>query len=99
MEIPEKFNLMGETFVVVKNQFLPENGLLGNINYNNRTVSLAPTNGRLPYNEELTFYHELVHGILSKMKKDELKKDEDFVDMFADLLLQYENSKSGKYKK
>lgn len=46
--------------------------------------------------QEQTFYHELVHCVLGIMNESELNGNEQFVDIFGQLLYQY--FKSVKYK-
>jgi len=43
--------------------------------------------------KEQTFFHELVHMILDSMGRDRLKWSEDFVDLFAKRLYEYEKTK------
>ena len=43
--------------------------------------------------KEKTFFHELVHMILDAMGQDELNRNEDFVDAFAELWYEFEKTK------
>lgn len=46
--------------------------------------------------QEQTFFHELVHSILITMNEHDLNNNEQFVDIFGQLLYQF--SKSAKWK-
>jgi hypothetical protein len=93
--IPNSFILGGSTINIefVKNE-LGSN--VGQINLPTGKICLA-TNFRgescnVDY-MEVSFYHELVHGILDIMGKHELSSTEEFVEGFANLLHQYEKTK------
>ena len=48
--------------------------------------------------KEHIFLHELMHWVFYKLNKDDLRKDEDLVDMIADLLHQAIKSADGKFE-
>jgi hypothetical protein len=91
-KIPKSFNLAGIKWGVrkdTKKELAP-----------NRFAHCDPDIAEILYTTELngrkvpedilllTIYHEKIHAILETMGKEELSKDEAFVDMFANLLLQ-----------
>ena len=48
--------------------------------------------------KEHIFLHELMHWIFYKLNKDDLRKDEDLVDMVSDLLHQAIKSAKGEFE-
>jgi hypothetical protein len=100
--IPKSFELGGVTYNVEFSDNRPErvrNTVTGEIIYPLSKVVLY--NNHVGYTstlqyKELSFYHELIHGILTNMGKDELNDDEGFVEGFANLLHQY--MKTSKYE-
>jgi len=100
MNIPEKFELMGDTITVkFVNSLITEDDTVGQASYRMNEIRLQRNSDFTPRTAEQTrktFLHELIHFILYKMKKPELNKDEDFVDVFANLLLQFEKTTKGE---
>ncbi len=92
MKIPYEFELMGKTIVVrFVTELLQESDALGQACYRTGEIKILDNSPTYKITEEQqmhTFLHELVHWILYQLRKDDLRKDEDFVDMFADLLMQ-----------
>ncbi len=92
MKIPYEFKLMGKTITVkFVTELLQESDALGQACYRTSEIKILDNSPAYKITEEQqmqTFLHELVHWILYQLKKDDLRKDEDFVDMFADLLMQ-----------
>ena len=92
MKIPYEFELMGKTIVVrFVTELLQESDALGQACYRTGEIRILKDSPTYKISEEdqmHTFLHELVHWILYQLRKDDLRKDEDFVDMFADLLMQ-----------
>jgi len=99
MKIPTEFELMGETIrVKLVNELLQESDALGQACYRTGEIKILDNSPTYKITEEQqmqTFLHELVHWILYKLRKDDMRKDEDFVDMFADLTMQI--LKTAKY--
>lgn len=94
--IPISFMLGGSKISTefVKNEI---GTTFGQINRTTGKISLATSFGGEECSSdsmELTFYHELVHGILDTMGKQSLSSDEEFVEGFANLLHQYEKTKT-----
>lgn len=97
-KIPKGFSLGGQDFVVKYGRYISEGNFGHTEFYNNEIVVKDNFNGR-PYSkqqQEQTFFHELVHAILMIMNEHEINQNEQFVDMFGQLLYQYERSK--RYK-
>ena len=92
MKIPKSFKLFGSTIKVEwDNMRLNDKGRYGESAYSLSKISLADTMGLEPLSEDVimdTFYHEKVHSILSAMNERELNENEKFVDVFAKLLRQ-----------
>lgn len=102
--IPTSFDLLGHTIKVkLIKKLLVEGTNVGESNDAENTIIVSTK-----YREDSkikqadddyiqhTFYHELVHQILSKMGKHKLNMNEKFVDDFAALLYQFEKSKKFK---
>lgn len=86
IKVPSTFQLGGLDFRVEREDEISDDpNLLGQIVYRKGLVNIK--NGLTPEYEPLVFYHELVHGILMTMNH-ELEADEQFVDVFASLLVQ-----------
>jgi hypothetical protein len=63
----------------------------GNFNESTSQITLTSIDGMLDISKDKildTFYHEKVHSILVSMGEKELNKNEQFVDVFAKLLRQ-----------
>lgn len=90
--IPSSFELGGTTYKVEQVDNLLEGDNVAFINFPTSTVRIANqfkgSTCSASY-KEVSFYHELVHGILDTMGQSELSSDEVFVEGFANLLHQY----------
>lgn len=95
--IPEQFKLNGKTIkVIIDDDYCEQNELLGEADFTEKLITLCNKicKKRIKKSEkEKTYYHELVHMILDSMGKDRLKWNEDFVDLFALRLYEYEKTK------
>lgn len=102
--IPEQFKLNGKCIkVVVDDEYCNDGNLngykcpiLGEADFSEKIVRLANTYKQKKIRrkeKETTYFHELIHMILDSMGKDKLKYDEDFVDLFAERLYEYEKTK------
>lgn len=95
MNIPERFKLAGLT-VEIKNDesLVKDKGYIGEARYHEQSILLdkqaAPCDS-----VEQAYHHELVHWILYVMNKDELRNNEEFVDVFGHLL--YQAIKTAEY--
>lgn len=92
MKIPTKFKLFATTYNIVwDNTYCNNIRVYGEANYSTSGITLSDTIKGEPLSEDRiidTFYHEKVHSILDAMHKRELSEDEEFVDVFAKLLRQ-----------
>jgi hypothetical protein len=87
MFIPDKFQLGAHTVSVLKDVPLKE--AWGEWNNETKTMRLRKPSKRNPdtfYYQ--TFVHELVHAVLDTMGREELSKDESFVDGLSEMLTQ-----------
>lgn len=95
--IPEKLKLGGKTIrVIIDNEYCNDNNCLGEADFTLMIITLCDTYAGKKLSKrikEQIFYHELVHHILSAMKLEKLKYNELFVDMCADMLLEFERTK------
>ena len=92
MKIPKKFELMGQTLNVrFVSELLQESDVLGQACYRTGEIKILESSPAYIVTKEKQmqiFLHELMHWIFYKLKKDDLRNDEDLVDMVADLLMQ-----------
>ena len=102
MKIPKEFEVMGNTVKVnYDDSLLQSDMFLGKYIARNNEIKILPNGSSFKRTKEQiyqTYLHEMVHCILDKMGKHELCDDEEFVDMFANLLLQVEKTKKGEIK-
>lgn len=92
MKIPKSFKLFASTInVVFENDRMNDKGQYGESSISQHKITLSTTNGTDKLSEDKilnTFYHEKVHIILDSMKEYKLSSNEKFVDLFAKLLRQ-----------
>ena len=89
MNIPEKVKINWRTYSVEQGEHrAADNGgnLYGEIVYENNKIFLYE---KLDQSEkEVTLLHEIIHGLLYFMGKDDLRNDEAFVTAFSENLYQ-----------
>ena len=92
IKIPKSFKLFATTInVVFDNKLMDAIKSFGAWNYSASTITLATIDGIDEMSDDKrmdTFYHEKVHAILDLMRERELNENEKFVDVFAKLLRQ-----------
>lgn len=102
--IPEKFKLNGKTILVIVDDEYCKDGdlngfgfpIFGEADFDEKVITLASTHKGKKIRKkvrELTYYHELVHLILDAIGRHQLKFNEDFVELFAQKLYEYEKTK------
>lgn len=102
MKIPESFELIGKTYKVMMVDDLTYSSgdrMVGQIQYDPATIRIQTNNSALARSEDsvlITYWHEVVHAVLSDMGEEKLSKDEKFVDLFASMLHQI--NKTSKFK-
>lgn len=87
-DIPDKFLIGGVEHKVVFEKTVGDNCDFGQWD-SVGTIKIAEMVGSekvSPSRQRQTFWHELIHSILSTMRKDELNDDESFVNTFASFL-------------
>ena len=98
-KIPKSFDLFATTISVVwDNEGLNLRGHFGEFSYTKAQIALSTTEGVENLSKDRimdTFYHEKVHSILDTMNEQELSVNEKFVDVFAKLLRQ--SDETAKY--
>ncbi len=86
-KIPQSFMLLGRsirvTLIKPCDWKMPD--AIGCYDSHLGQISILKTNPDL---EEHTFFHELMHAVLTAMGRDKLNQDEAFVDMSSGLLMQ-----------
>ena len=96
MKIPKNFKLFGSTiWIVFDSKKLKKEKCIGLSEYNKNLITLTEDNetGELGKDAIIdVFYHEKVHMILDAMHERKLSSNEKFVDVFAKLLRQSEES-------
>lgn len=92
MKIPKSFKLFStDVHVVFNNKRMDDLSAYGYYEHSCSTITLATKDGVTDLSEDRvidSFYHEKVHAILEAMHEHELSKNEKFVDVFAKLLRQ-----------
>lgn len=92
MRIPTKFKLFATDInIVYDNIRMNDMSMYGLSNYSESKITLSTTCGLDVLSEDRiidTFYHEKIHMILDAMNEEELSSNEKFVDIFAKLLRQ-----------
>lgn len=95
--IPERFRLNKKVIlIIVDDDYCNDNEYLGEADFTEKLITLCDRykGKRLTKKiKEQTYFHELVHMILDSMGKERLKYDENFVEMFAQRLYEYEKTK------
>ena len=96
MKIPKKFKVFSSTITIeFDNNRLSNEGILGDCSFNDGKITLCYTykGNVLPIGSVVdTFYHEKIHIILDSMGEHELSQNEKFVEVFARLLRQSDES-------
>ncbi len=86
---PFKFKLFATTIDVVwDNKRMNDKRIYGESDYSSSKITLSTSNGTDELSDDKikdTFYHEKVHMILDTMHEYDLSKKESFVDQFAKL--------------
>jgi len=92
MKIPKSFKLFATQIdVIFDNKRMDDRECYGLAEYSTSTITLGESHKLKPLSEGKimdTFYHEKVHMILDTMEERELSENEKFVDIFAKLLRQ-----------
>lgn len=100
-KIPKSFTLFGTTYKVVwNNSRMNDKSMYGLSDYSKAEITLSETIGVSELCEGRvldTFYHEKVHAILDAMHERDLSDNEKFVDVFAKLLRQ--SDETSEYNK
>lgn len=95
MKIPNKYKLFDNQYVIESKEDLwDEQNMFTGRHYSgeNKIILQTPTQGLCEAIIEQTFFHELVHSILHKMNENELDENENFVEVFSQLLRQAINT-------
>jgi len=96
MKIPKRFKIFASTInVEFDNTRLSNEGILGDCSFNEGKITVCDyyKGIRISYSCIIdTFYHEKVHVILDAMGEHELSRNEKFVEVFARLLRQSDES-------
>lgn len=91
-KIPKSFKLFNTTVKVKFDNFLMyEKDNYGQYSYGSSTITLSDKLGHEELSDDRVkdcFYHEKVHAILAAMDERDLNDNEKFVDIFAKLLRQ-----------
>lgn len=100
--IPISFKLFATKIsVVFDDSHLIEKNALGESSFSESKIRLATKTWRNDLPDEVildSFYHEKVHMILDTMGRDELSKDEEFVEVFSRLLRQADETEEFETK-
>lgn len=89
---PKSFKLFSKIYTVrYDNARMQDLELYGMHDYASSSIILASGANGIPFSTDTildSFYHEKVHAILSAMNEEDLNKNEKFIDVFAKLLRQ-----------
>lgn len=88
--IPKSFQIMGHT-VAVKVTNRLDSDRVGEFDAREGIIRIRPQSESM---QDQTYFHELVHCILTHLSYDDLNNNEQFVDLFAQCL--YQIQKTGK---
>lgn len=95
--VPKSFKLFGNTWkVLFDNEYANSHEVYGAEYYGKNTIILSTSQKYDLLSDDRiasTFYHELVHAILDEMKESDLSKNEQFVNIFGNLLYQFISSR------
>ena len=97
-KIPKKFKVGGIDYTVNMVEHVGTSDDFG-VHYSDGQIDIATQTSGRQTSESLrrqTFFHELVHAILSCMEKNDLNSDESFVNIFSSLLAQAIDSMEGE---
>ncbi len=98
-KIPKSFECGGETIHIKhSDNLVQEDDFRGYAHYDKGVIGLQTNTPGFTHSDEQiyhTFIHEVVHFILHKQDKIDLRKDEHFVETTADLFVQM--LKTAKY--
>ena len=96
MKIPKNFKMFASTITIdYDSTRLSNDGVLGDCSFMDSKISLCDNYKGQKVNKDTitdTFYHEKVHIILDGMGEHELSRNEKFVEVFARLLRQSDES-------
>lgn len=93
-KIPQEIDIAGQTFQIVMEPTLQKiANCCGQTHFDSGLILIDP--GLPAQVKGVTYFHELVHAILITMGRDDLNRDEAFVDMVGNLL--WQSFKSAKY--
>lgn len=99
LKIPKSFKVFGTTINVVwDNKRMNNHANYGIADYGRSEIVLSTTQGQDDLSNDRimdTYYHEKVHTLLDAMNERELSSNEKFVDVFAKLLRQ--SDETSKY--
>lgn len=95
-KIPKSFMLFGATIkIIFDSKTCDDRSQYGHASYGESEIVLTKTDHTIKLSEDKildTFYHEKIHMILDTMNERELSRNEKFVDIFAKLLRQSDES-------
>lgn len=86
LNVPKEINIAGLTITIEMTDDLPS-GCIGKADYQKQKIYINPNFASQCLTEQ-TFYHELVHWILFVMGEEDLKSNEQFVDLMAHFIYQ-----------
>lgn len=97
LKLPKSFKLFGTTIdIIFDNTRMNDLGYYGLFESGKHKITLSTIDGLNDLGKDRiinTFYHESVHAILDSMNEIELNKNEKFVDVFAKLIRQMNETK------
>lgn len=96
MLIPKSFNLFGHTITVeYQSDLYFESDSLGRTDYRTYRIILQPSLETYPISQELQeqiFVHEVLHWIFFFLGENNLRENENLIDLIANMLVQVDRS-------
>lgn len=85
MKIPKQISILDQTYKIhFKDDFSHVSNYLGKIIYDENVIYLqTPDRFNTKNKIQSVFWHEVVHGVLAALNRDDLNNDEAFVDLVA----------------
>jgi len=91
--IPKSFQILGHTIKVKITKDVDE-ACDGHYSGSTQEILIRPAGEKMSVaNQEVTFWHEVVHCIFQMMSYDKYDKDESFVDRIAQCLYQIDKTR------
>ena len=87
-KIPKKISIAGmELKTIIDDELCDKQGSIGKIDYINQEIHIDSKAASAQMTEQ-AYIHEVMHFMMFMLKKDDLRQDEEFIDMLAHFVYQ-----------